>query len=68
MPGLNLCAFLTPPVEATGWDVFLAALLANCFLGALEPVFFLAVYFVRAIWELKILKLLIIIVRAGSWL
>ena len=46
VPGLNLCGFLTPPVA--GAD-FLAAFVAKCFLGALAPVDFLAVYFVRAI-------------------
>ena len=37
-----------PPCELTA-AVFLAALFANCLRGALAPVFFLAVYFVRAI-------------------
>ncbi len=46
VPGLNLWGFLTPPVD--GAD-FLAALEANCFLGALAPVDFLAVYLVLAI-------------------
>ena len=46
VPGLNLCGFLTPPVA--GAD-FLAALVANYFLGALAPVDFLAVYLVLAI-------------------
>jgi hypothetical protein len=36
---------LTPPDMAA---VFLADLLANCFLGAFDPVFFLAVYLVLA--------------------
>ena len=46
MPGLNLCGFLMPPVAGA----FLrAALFANIFLGALAPVFFLAVYLVLAI-------------------
>ena len=35
VPGLYLCGFLTPP--AVGAD-FLAAFVANCFLGALPPV------------------------------
>jgi hypothetical protein len=48
VPGLNLWGFLTPPLWET-WAVFLAALLASYFLGALAPVFFLAVCFVRAI-------------------
>lgn len=48
MPGLNLWGFLTPLVAWTLAD-FLAALLASCFLGALAPVFFLAVYLVLAI-------------------
>jgi len=39
---------LTPPVD--GAD-FLAALEANCFLGALAPVDFLAVYLVLAIFD-----------------
>ena len=47
MPGLNRCAFLMPPVFTEA--VFLAALLASCFLGALAPVCFRAVCFVRAI-------------------
>jgi hypothetical protein len=46
VPGLNLWGFLIPPVA--GAD-FLAALEASCFLGALAPVDFLAVYFVLAI-------------------
>ena len=50
VPGLNLCAFLTPPV--VGAD-FLAALDANYFLGAFYPVDFLAVYFVLAILYLS---------------
>ena len=45
VPGLYLCGFLTPPVVVA---VFLAAFQARCFLGALVPVFFLAVCFVRA--------------------
>ena len=48
MPGLNLCGFLTPPVAAAVED-FLACLWAMCFLGALPPVFFLAVCLVLAI-------------------
>ena len=48
VPGLNLCGFLTPPVAA--WvDDFFACLWAMCFLGALPPVFFLAVCLVLAI-------------------
>ena len=43
---LYLCGFLTPPVA--GAD-FLAALVANCFLGALPPVDLRAVCLVRAI-------------------
>ena len=46
VPGLYLWAFFTPPAAGA---VFLAALLARCFLGALVPVFFLAVYLVLAI-------------------
>merc|ERR1719281_2301920 len=46
VPGLYLCGFFTPPVA--GAD-FLAALVANCFRGALPPVDFLAVCLVRAI-------------------
>jgi hypothetical protein len=49
VPGLNLWGFFTPLVACT-WADFLAALLANCFLGALAPVFFLAVCLVLAIW------------------
>jgi len=47
VPGRNLWGFLTPPVA--GAD-FLAALVAKCFLGALAPVDFLAVYLVLAIF------------------
>ena len=46
MPGLYLWAFFTPPVAGA---VFLAALFARCFRGALVPVFFLAVCLVLAI-------------------
>ena len=51
VPGLNLWGFLTPPGPEglLTAAVFLAALLASCFLGALAPVFFLAVYLVLAI-------------------
>lgn len=61
VPGRNLCGFLTPPDWAA--CVFLACLWAMCFLGALPPVFFLAVYFVLAIfmfegvWSLELLPL-----------
>ncbi len=48
VPGLYLWGFFTPPVA--GAD-FLAAFVANCFLGALPPVDFLAVCLVRAIRE-----------------
>jgi hypothetical protein len=44
---------LTPPAAGA---VFLAALFAKCFLGALVPVFFLAVYFVLAILVLVLLR------------
>lgn len=47
VPGRYLWGFLTPPV--VGAD-FRAALVANCFLGALPPVDLRAVCFVRAIW------------------
>ena len=50
MPARYLCGFLTPPVA--GAD-FLAALVANCFLGALPPVDFLAVCLVRAILSVQ---------------
>ena len=46
VPGRYLCGFLTPPVA--GADLR-AALVANCFLGALPPVDLRAVCFVRAI-------------------
>ena len=46
MPGLYLCGFFTPPVAGA---LFRAALVANCFLGALPPVDFLAVCLVLAI-------------------
>jgi hypothetical protein len=45
VPGLYLWGFFTPPVEGA---LFLAALVASCFLGALPPVDFLAVCLVRA--------------------
>merc|ERR1712029_183856 len=47
VPGLYLWGFLTPPVA--GAD-FLAALVANCFLGAFPPVDLRAVCLVRAIF------------------
>jgi histone H3 len=55
VPGLNLCGRLTPPLTAMGSALpppvlFLAAFVASCFLGALPPVFFLAVYLVLAIY------------------
>jgi hypothetical protein len=43
---------LIPEVAAT-LAVFLAALLASCFLGALAPVFFLAVCLVLAIFLIE---------------
>ena len=46
VPGLNLWAFFIPPVCTVA--VFLAALFASCFRGALAPVCLRAVYFVRA--------------------
>ena len=46
VPGLYLCGFLTPPVAGA---LLRAALVANCFRGALPPVDFLAVCFVLAI-------------------
>merc|ERR1711981_1546956 len=50
VPGLYLLGFLTPPMA--GAD-FLAALVANCFLGAFPPVDFRAVCFVRAIFAFR---------------
>eukprot|EP00216_Chloropicon_sp_CCMP2111_P002389 CAMPEP_0198246424 /NCGR_PEP_ID=MMETSP1446-20131203/45967_1 /TAXON_ID=1461542 ORGANISM="Unidentified sp, Strain CCMP2111" /NCGR_SAMPLE_ID=MMETSP1446 /ASSEMBLY_ACC=CAM_ASM_001112 /LENGTH=317 /DNA_ID=CAMNT_0043930745 /DNA_START=1232 /DNA_END=2182 /DNA_ORIENTATION=+ len=47
VPGLYLWGFLTPPMAGA---LFLAALVASCFLGALPPVDFLAVCLVRAIF------------------
>ena len=47
VPGRYLCGFLTPPVAGA---LFLAAFVANCFLGALPPVDLRAVCFVRAIF------------------
>ncbi len=44
----NLWGFLTPPVEGA---LFLAALVASCFLGALPPVDLRAVCLVRAIFQ-----------------
>jgi hypothetical protein len=63
-----LCTLFTPGAPDgliadvdTVWAVFLAALFANYFLGAFAPVFFLAVYFVRAILLFKaFLKMLFI--------
>jgi hypothetical protein len=49
VPGLNLWGFLTPPVVAMAALFLAAALFASCFLGAFEPVFLRAVYFVLAI-------------------
>lgn len=46
---LYLWGFLTPPVEGA---LFLAALVASCFLGALPPVDLRAVCLVRAIVSL----------------
>jgi len=46
VPGLYLWGFFTPPVEGA---LFLAALVASCFLGAFPPVDLRAVCFVRAI-------------------
>jgi histone H3 len=46
VPGLNRWGFFTPPVA--GAD-FRAAFVASCLRGALPPVDFLAVCFVRAI-------------------
>ena len=53
VPGLNLWGFFTPPVA--GAD-FLAAFVANCFLGALPPVDLRAVCLVRAIEKLGFKK------------
>ena len=53
VPGLNLCALLTPP--AAGY-LPLFCLLAICFLGALAPVFFLAVCLVLAIFKFIITR------------
>ena len=50
VPGLKRWGFFTPPVA--GADLR-AALVASCFLGAFPPVDFLAVCFVRAIWNTK---------------
>ena len=47
-PGLNRWGFLTPPVAGA---LFLAALVASCFLGAFPPVDLRAVCFVRAIFQ-----------------
>ena len=46
VPGLYLWGFFTPPVAGA---VFLAALVASCFLGAFPPVDLRAVCLVRAI-------------------
>jgi len=45
---LYLWGFLTPPVEGA---LFLAALVASCFLGAFPPVDLRAVCLVRAIFS-----------------
>jgi len=57
VPGRKRCGFFTPPgpVGAETAAVFLAALLASCFLGALAPVFLRAVYLVRAIKKIIII-------------
>ena len=55
VPGLYLCGFLTPPVAGA---LFLAALVANCFRGALPPVDLRAVCFVLAIFLVEVLDLL----------
>lgn len=46
VPGWKRCGFFTPPVA--GADLH-AAFVVSCFLGALPPVDFLVVCFVRAI-------------------
>lgn len=48
---LYLWGFLTPPVDGA---LFLAALVASCFLGAFPPVDLRAVCLVRAILYLQI--------------
>lgn len=45
-----MSTFLTPPVAGA---LFLAAFVASCFRGALPPVDFLAVCFVRAMLVLQ---------------
>jgi hypothetical protein len=58
VPGLNLCGFFNPPwvlIMLESFVVLRAALLANIFLGALDPVYFLAVCLVLAIF-IKFLK------------
>lgn len=53
VPGRYLWGFLTPPVD--GAD-FLAAFVANCFLGALPPVDLRAVCLVRAMFVPNAMK------------
>lgn len=48
---LYLWGFFTPPVDGA---LFLAALVASCFLGAFPPVDLRAVCFVRAISHLQV--------------
>jgi len=60
VPGRNLWGFLTPPVEA---ETFFACFEAITFLGALPPVFFLAVawflpFYIVEVFELLPLKFL----------
>jgi uncharacterized membrane protein YhhN len=51
---------LTVPIVLAGvaWVLFLAALLASCFRGALAPVFFLAVCFVLAMSSASSLEII----------
>jgi ABC-type sugar transport system permease subunit len=53
VPGLYLWGFLTPTVAGA---LFLAALVASCFLGALPPVDLLAVCLVRAMLLVPVLS------------
>lgn len=64
VPGRYRWGFLTPPVEGA---LFLAALVASCFLGALPPVLFLAVCFVLAI-SLSCSWVVIWVENCGLWL
>ena len=66
MPGRYLCGFLTPPVAGA---LLRAALVASCLRGALPPVDFLAVCFVRAILsreKISVRKFLLVVLLGSE--